>query len=383
MQFTHFSLICFPCHYGIFHKQFPVDLNTMEQVRVSPGSLFTKCPIFEEVYSSYPMKNLLLILILGILLPDTVFAQCCGAMAGGMGTAGARFGLGTAGPRSLQLYFAYDMNYMNGLYDGDERIMDNDRQRMIHSSILEANYGISRRLSVAAILPYVFQEIASTRVDGSRQVDYLWGFGDLVMMIKYRFLNPLAYNGWEIAGGIGPKLPLGSYSYSGSEGYLFPMDIQPGSGSVDGISWLSLSKSHLFVTNLYLSSGAIFRLSGKNRNYRDSLIYSFGNEFQYSGGVSYSFYKGLVFDLFNYVRYRYQAKDFICDEPAEMTGGHWLFVSPGFRINITPDLWVVATADFPLYSKLEGPQLATSYRFSAAIAYTFSSRRITELKPDQ
>ncbi|MBA7520027.1 hypothetical protein ES705_12115 [subsurface metagenome] len=330
------------------------------------------------------MKKYLLIIALLAFLPEMVFTQaCCGAMAGGMGTAGARFGLGTAGARSLQLQFAYDLNYMNGLYDGDIRLEDNDRLRVIHSGIIEANYGISRKLSVAGIMTYVGQELASTRLDGGRQIDYLWGFGDMVFMVKFRLMNPLAYNGWGIVAGIGPKLPTGSFSQSGSNNSLFPMDVQSGSGSFDAISWLSFSKSHILITNLYLSSGATFRLSGQNRNFQDSLTYSFGNEFQYTAGLSYNFYGGIVFDIFNYVRYRYQVTDKLCEEPVEKTGGHWLFISPGIRVNFTQNFSFVVSADLPFYRNLEGPQLTTSYRFSAALMYNITPRQLNEIKPDQ
>lgn len=332
----------------------------------------------------FVMKKYLLIIALLAFLPEMVFAQaCCGALGGGMGTAGARFGMGTAGTGSLQLQLAYDLNYMNGLYNGDIRLEDNDRLRVIHSGIFEANYGISRKLSVAGIITYGGQELGSTNSDGTRQIDHLWGLGDMVLMVKYRLMNPLAYNGWGLVAGIGPKLPTGSFSHSGSNSFLFPMDVQPGSGSFDAISWLSFSKSHIFITNLHLSSGATFRLSGQNRNFQDSLTYSFGNEFQYTAGLSYNFYSGTVFNIFNYVRYRYQATGKLFEEPVEQTGGHWLFTSPGIRLNITQSFSFIVSVDLPLYRNLEGPQLTTSYRVFAALMYNIAPRQLKEIKPDQ
>ena len=321
------------------------------------------------------MNKLLPIIVLLAFLPGVVSAQgCCGGIAGGMGTAGARFGMETAGKGSFQLQLAYDLNYMNALYYGDEPLENNDRQRLIHSAILEVNYGISRRLSVAGIMMYTAQELVSTNSDGNKQIDYLWGFGDMVFMVKYRLMNPLAYNGWGIVAGIGPKLPTGSFLHSASDGSELPMDVQPGSGSFDAISWLSFSKSHIFITNLYLSSGATYRLTGQNRNYQDSLTYSSGDEFQYTAGLSYNFFGGIVFDVFSYVRYRYQAMDRLDDDPVDLTGGHWLFISPGIKANFTQDFSFIVSADLPLYRNLHGPQLTTSFRFSAALMYSFTPR---------
>jgi hypothetical protein len=328
------------------------------------------------------MKKYLLIITVLAFLPEMIFAQgCCCAGGGGIGTSIARFGLGTADARNLQLLVGYDLNYMNSLYDGDTKLEDNGNQRVVHSGVLVADFGISRRLSVAGIMSYMFQELGSTNLDGRRQVDYLWGFGDMVLMAKFRIMNPLAYNGWGIYTGIGPKLPTGSSSHSSSDGSTFPMDVQPGSGSFDVISWLSISKTHIFITNLHLNSGATFRLSGQNRNYRDSLTYNPGNEFMYSAGLSYNFYKKFVFDIFNYLQYRYQATDKLSGEPVGTTGGHWLFTSPGIRLNLTQNLSFLVSADFPLYRNLNGPQLTTSSRVSFAVTYNFASRHLTEIGP--
>jgi hypothetical protein len=327
------------------------------------------------------MKKYLLIITFCTILPEMVFPQ--GSCCGGMGTTGTRFGLGTANAKSLQLQLAYDLNYMNAIYDGAVRLEDDSRQRVVHSGILEANYGISRRFSVAGIMTYIGQEIGSTTLDGIRQIEYLYGLGDMVIMAKFRISNPLANNGWGLYAGIGPKLPTGSFNHSTTDGSIYTMDLQPGTGSFDAISWLSLSKSHIFITNLYLNSGATFRLSGKNRNFRDSLTYIFGNEFQYTAGLSYNFYRGIVFDIFSYVRYRYQAVDKLSGEPVDMCGGHWLFISPGIKVNFTQNFSFIVFTDLPVYQNLRGPQLTTSYRFSAGLIYNFESRHSTELKPDQ
>jgi hypothetical protein len=330
------------------------------------------------------MKKYLLIITFCVFIPEMVIAQgCCCAGGGGLGTSIARFGLGTADARILQILTGYDLNYMNRLYDGDIRVKENVNPRVIHSSILVTDFGISRKLSVAAIMSYMFQELGSTTLDGRRQVDYLWGLGDMIFMAKVRLMNPLAYNGWGIYTGMGIKIPTGNSSHSNPDGFTFPMDIQPGSGSFDAIYWLSFSKTHILISNLNLNSGATFRLSGRNRNYQDSLTYSPGNEVQYSAGISYSFYKKFIFDIFNYANYRYQAIDKLSGEPVDKTGGHWLYTSPGIRLNFTPNFSCLFSADLPLYCNLNGPQLATSCRFSVAATFNITTRHVNEIGFDQ
>ena len=330
------------------------------------------------------MKKLLLNIALLSLLPEMIFAQgaCCGG-SGGMGTSITRFGMETAGPGNLHLLLAYDLNYMNSLFEGDVKLEDNNNQRVIHSGILMANYGISRKFSAAAIMPYIVQELGTTTLDGSKQVDYMHGLGDMILMVKLRITNPLAYNGWGLYAGIGPKLPTGSSSNTSPAGSIYPMDAQLGTGSLDAISWLSLSKSHIFITNLYLNSGATFRLSGQNRHYKDSLTYRTGNEFQCTAGLSYNFYSKFVFEIFNYVQYRYQSVDKLSGEPVVQTGGHWLTTSPGIKVNFTQNLSFVVSTDIPLYRYLNGSQLTTTSRFSAAFTYNIATRKSIEIGPDQ
>lgn len=326
------------------------------------------------------MKKYLLTFFVSAILTELVLPQ--GSCCGGMGGTGTRFGLGTANAKELQLQIAYDLNFMNAVYDGDGIIKDDGRQRVIHSGILEANYGISRKISIAGIISYTGQEIGSISPGGIKQVEYISGIGDMIIMAKLGITNPLAYNGWGLYVGFGSKLPTGSFNQTRSDGSLYFMDLQPGTGSFDAISWISLSKSHIFLTNLYLSSGATFRLSGKNRNFRDSLTYMAGNEFQYTGGFSYNFYRGIVFDVFSYFRYRFQAMDKLSGIPIDNCGGHWLFFSPGIKVSFTPKLSLLAFNDFPLYQNINGPQLTTTYRASVGLTYNFGPRHSNSIKPD-
>ncbi|MFO7923506.1 MAG: hypothetical protein R6U58_07410 [Bacteroidales bacterium] len=327
-------------------------------------------------------RKILLITIHLLLISGYIHAQCaCGGMSGGIGAAGTRFGLSAVGAGSLQLQLAYDFNYMDNLYSGKTRLENENLVRLIHTGIFGANYGITRNLSITGIFLYLGQEMASTRADGFRYVDYLYGFGDVILMANYRLTNPLAYNGWEISAGAGPKLPTGRFTYTGTDDALIPMEAQLGTGSLDVITWASFAKSHLFITNLNFGSGMMFRLSGRNSNYLEGQVYDFGNELQSNAGLIYNVHAGYIFDIFNFVRYRYQAKDFIDGESVGNTGGHWLFTSPGVRAGINEKFSAFISADIPLYHNLNGPQLTTTIRFSIGVSYTIERRQTIELMP--
>jgi hypothetical protein len=319
------------------------------------------------------MKKYLLIILLFVFSPVLIFAQCCG----GMGTMGARIGLGFAEAGSFQMQIDYDMNNLNSMFDGSSKVDNAGRQRIIHAAVLEANYGITRTLAATAILTYMVQEIASPRDDGTRQVDHISGLGDMILMAKYRLMNPLAWNGWGIYGGLGAKLPTGKFNYTSYGDSILAMDLQPGTGSFDAITWLSLSRSHFFNPNLHFNSGATFRLPGKNSGFKDTIDYRFGNDFQYSAGLNYSITGKLTVDIFNYFRYRYQHHDTSDGNTVAKTGGHWIYTSPGFKVNITDNFAFIASAELPLYRNINGPQLTSTSRFTAGLVYKFSTDKVT------
>ena len=104
------------------------------------------------------LRDKLRAILLGVALlviPYQVLPQAC--CSGGVPLGGS-LGLGTADHKSLQFLATYDYNLLNDLMDVSEILPDDTRQRTTHSAILEVNYGISPRFSIAAVLPLIIQE---------------------------------------------------------------------------------------------------------------------------------------------------------------------------------------------------------------------------------
>lgn len=303
--------------------------------------------------------------------PNKTYSQAC--CSGGV-PIGGNFGLGTADRNSFQILFTYDYNAINTLVNISSVLNDDVRKRTTHSSILELNYGISERLSFTALFPYIRQERKIQGYGGATDFTSTQGFGDIMFLIKYRILNPLNQPDWSWVIGSGMKLPSGKTDFKNNLGLTLVADMQPGSGSVDGLFWMFAQKSNFLTSNLSLLSISTVKLSGSNNKYNQTESYQFGNEFQMNLGLNYRFFKKWPLDVFAFFRYRTQSVDLINGFTFPGSGGDWLYAIPGISIDFSSALSVRLSGDIPLYRKLKGTQLTTSYKLTAAIYYRIPSK---------
>ncbi len=73
--------------------------------------------------------------------------------------------------------------------------------------------------------------------------------------------------------------------------------------------------------------------------------------------------------VFTFLRYRKQSEDLIDGGVFPSSGGEWVYAIPGVNITFSPWLTSILSADFPLYRKLEGTQLTTSYKITVALLF--------------
>ncbi len=309
----------------------------------------------------------LLIGLFMLVSPVYLFSQAC--CSGGVPLGGS-LGLGTAENKSLQFLLTYDYNLLNDLMDGSEFLIDDTRSRTTHSAMAEINYGLSSRFSLTAVVPFIRQERSIRSFGGTNDFTATQGMGDAVLLVKYRILNPAKRPNSEWVVGAGPKFSTGRTDYVNNDGFTLAADMQPGSGSLDGIFWSYFQKRQVISPNLSLMAVTTYRYSGENKSYNNTQVYRFGNEFQFNVGWNYSLFISRPVDVFAYVRYRRQAEDLIDGNIFPGSGGQWISIIPGININFNPWLSVRLSGDAPIYRKLQGTQLTTSYRLTAAILYT-------------
>lgn len=304
-------------------------------------------------------------------LSNKVSAQAC--CSGGV-PIGGNFGLGTADNKSLQFLFTYDYNSINTLVDVSTILDDDIRKRTTHSSILEINYGLSHRLSFTTLLPYIKQERAIQAYDGSIDFTSTNGLGDIMFLIKYKLLNSINHPDLTWVIGSGLKLPTGRTDFKNNIGLTLVADMQPGAGSVDGLFWMFFQKSKFVFPNLSILSVTTVKLSGTNNKYNNTQAYQFGDEFQQNIGFNYKLFLKWPFDLFSFIRYRSQSVDLIDNNTFPGSGGSWIYLIPGINLDFNKSLALRISGDIPLYRKLKGTQLTTTYKLTAAIYYRIPAK---------
>ncbi len=308
------------------------------------------------------MKNIITIVWLTLyLMPFKLSAQaCCSA---GTPIAGS-LDLSATEANTWQLGLSYEYNFLNDVLAGSEEI-EGSRSRLNQSLIVDISYGYNDRFSFTALLSYIRQ---TRLLSNSNSTTSIAGPGDASLFLKYNILRPdiLIQKQWAI--GTGLKFPTGQSDITNGN-VLLSADLQPGSGSWDGIFWTYFSQGFLPVRfNYFISS--IFRLNGANDRYiiSDSgLGYHFGNEFLFNLGVAYS-----TKSLFNFsflLRYRNTAVDRLGNLSIPNSGGKWLYAIPGFNINFKPII-IRLSGQLPVYRKLKGIQLTTSYKAGIALSYS-------------
>lgn len=330
----------------------------------------------ESVKLMRRLRTMLLSLVLLIISGTTLKSQTC--CSGGVPLGGS-LGLGAADSKSLELLFTYDYNALNYLVHITEQLEDDTRKRTTQSGILELNYGLNQRFSLTAVLPVIRQTRSITGYDGNKDFMAVQGLGDLVFLLKYRIVAASISNPFQWVIGVGPKIPTGRTDFTNRQGLTLAADMQPGSGSWDGIVWSFMQKESLFIPNLGVTSVLTYRYSGTNENYNDVQHYRFGNEFQFSLGTNYNFFAGLPVSLFLFGRYRHQTPDYIDGNVFPSTGGQWVYAIPGVNIQFMNGISLRLTSEWPVYRKLEGTQLTTGYKFSAAISASIPTRKKTSL----
>lgn len=306
--------------------------------------------------------------------PKNSFSQAC--CSGGVPLSGVLgIGLGASEYKSLQIMLSYDYNNLNTLIDGTQVLEDQVRQRTTNSAILEVNYGLSKRFTITGILPYIKQGRSITSFDGSSYKTSTQGIGDALFLLKYRLFDPAKVTDFDLVIGGGIKLPSGKTNYTNNDGFILVADMQPGSGSIDEIFWIYFQKHKFIIPNLSLVSVTTYRISGKNNSYNTSQTYKFGDEFQTNLGFSYSLFVKVPINLFAFFRYRSQKVDLIDGNTFPGSGGKWIYLIPGLNIDINKSFSFRVSGDLPLYRKLNGAQLTTTYKITTSILYRFPTKK--------
>lgn len=303
------------------------------------------------------MINKICTSILLLAFPVMATGQAC--CSGGVPLTG-QMGTSPENENQLQILATYNYNYLQDLVQGTRFLEENQRQRNIHSLLLEGNYGITPGLSVTSLLSYIYQSRFIRRF-GSINRTKISGAGDAVFLLKYKLFQADTLLPFTMSAGAGPKIPTGKSGKKNKRGFLLPPDLQPGTGSWDGIGWLHLFFPRTGNSKFSFQSSAIYRYTGVNPNYQGSNEYAFGNELQLIAGFNRMFLIGnTILEPFTAGRYRVTQPDRINDFSLPNTGGKWIYWRSGITLHFDQSTYLQLSYDMPVYRNLTGTQLTTS-----------------------
>jgi hypothetical protein len=191
---------------------------------------------------------------------------------------------------------------------------------------LWTRYHLTKRIQLFAFVPYVYNSM-----NGTDQVVYAQGLGDINLMANYVLLNNSETGSdWKhtLVAGAGIKLPTGKFSLQ-DKGKIINRNFQAGTGSVD-------FTTNAVYTIRYKKTGLNFE-TGYKMNTRNNDGYLFGNQFRFSSQLFFWQKLGIVSLLPHAGAYYENAARHHDNEIIQVnTGGTAVLGSAGLDIYIGP-----------------------------------------------
>lgn len=107
------------------------------------------------------------------------------------------------------------------------------RPTFSHEGLFNFTWGFHRDFALTVLVPVVTNRF-DMRTPAERSSVGGTGLGDAIFLVKYRFYRRDSERGTTQASvTFGPKIPTGSTTLTGTNGFLLPAGLQPGSGSTD------------------------------------------------------------------------------------------------------------------------------------------------------
>jgi len=315
------------------------------------------------------MRAFAIILLVNLFYGIGQAQTCC---SGGVPVS-SNLGLSQEDKGTLQLSLTADFNILKSLFAASERLDDDLRTRSTQSYILRGAFTFSSRWQVEGFLPFVRQTRSIIGNSGNTDFESSFGIGDAAVLMTYTLLD----KAHQLRLGLGPQIPLGSFSERNARGLFLVEDLQPGSGAWDLIlfSNYQTSLSSRPSTSFYLNS--IYNISGKNDESRAGLqTYQFGNELQLIGGVSDQLL------LFNQIiqpglafRYRRATRDKVDNIPNSGTGGEFAFIRLSNAFQFSNHTFSILV-ELPMYRFVNETQLAPSFSINLGWLHRFQRNNI-------
>ncbi|MGE3171029.1 MAG: transporter [Planctomycetota bacterium] len=257
----------------------------------------------------------------------------------------------------------HELQRRDTLRTGSDRVADPlATHELEQRTTLGVQYGLRHDLQLGLSLSWAHLEADSAL--GSQEAD---GFGDLGLLVKYRFLR-LDERGsatnFSVLGGV--SLPTGDDDQQ-SGGVELPPDLQPGTGSVDPM--LGAAVTHepgrwRFNAALMWQLHTDLDDDGDRRGDELLLELAAGNRFWLEP------YPGPFMRLDGIVRWYREGRDRM-DGPLPDTGGERLAAGLNWAFRPRPEFDIQVYAEVPVHEHVRGTQLGHDWQLDITFGYRF------------
>lgn len=234
---------------------------------------------------------------------------------------------------------------------------------------IDVSYGITPRFALTLAIPFLNNrlhehdvEVGTGDEDFSNQ-DGTSGFGDVRLTGKYAIRISAKH---LLVGGIGVKTPTGEYKLLNHDGEINEPTIQPGSGSWDGI-FTAYYTYKIRPRRLDAFVSGSHQIATEN-----ALGYKFGNTLILNGGMNYLFSaeeKPKTVSL--QVNMRQAPHDEFKGEQVPGTGGTWVYLTPGVKVQSSLNTTFYTHVQLPVYQYVNETNLVPRYGLIFGMSHAF------------
>ena len=278
-------------------------------------------------------------------------------------------------PGQATLDLRYEYVRQDQLWHGSSRIsaaQDNtdalEKRTINRNLIATLDYTFNERWGMSVALPVVSRQhdhIADPTGDATPES---WNFsrsGDLRVLGRYRLNADAPHSDHSSPYGLqfGLKLPSGDYKLANGAGSVAERALQPGTGSTDLILGAYYTHRPTMSGPSWFAQGLLQSAVATQDQYRP------GDQASFSVGVSYP--QTEAFSLLFQVNGLIKQRDTGANAEPTLSGGRYLFASPGVSYGLTRDTQIYAFLQAPLYRHVNGIQLTADWSVVSGISLRF------------
>lgn len=252
-------------------------------------------------------------------------------------------------------------------YDGDEKITDMTRRDMkVQRHNLIFRYGLGGGFDLRFLVPIFQKDLTMYNPMAKSEGDFSnSGVGDMRVFLRYQLTSQKKGAWLTSAIDIGLELPTGDTE---DDFYLKngmklpnhnPLGMQLGDGSVDPILGLSATKimhRHRIDTSLQY----FFNQEGDDD-------FQKGDQLNYAFGYAFMLHPKFMPNL--ELNGKYYGKDKLDGVTQDSTGGHEVFITPGFSSHITKNFKLLVGYSIPIYRDMNDGALGTKGIITTKLMY--------------